>query len=236
MSFYSEFAEYYEEIFPFREEVYSFLKGFMPRGSLRVLDLGCGTGHYCGRLAADGLRALGIDLDVEMIAFARSRYPQAAFRCRNMLGVARLKPAFDATFCIGNVAAHLNPGQFSTLVKSVRELLREGGVWIFQVVNWDFILAQGSYSFPVKYVGNGEISFVREYLELSEQRLRFRTQLVSAGKKIFEGSVWLYPMRAEEYFRVHKQLGYELVGHFSDYRRSKFDPGSDSASIFVFKV
>ena len=32
MSFYSDFAEYYEAVFPYRDEVYAFLKSHMPAG------------------------------------------------------------------------------------------------------------------------------------------------------------------------------------------------------------
>ena len=31
----------------------------------RVLDLGCGPGHYAARLAASGIDAIGIDVDAE---------------------------------------------------------------------------------------------------------------------------------------------------------------------------
>jgi SAM-dependent methyltransferase len=98
VSFYSQFAEHYEAVFPFQDATYAFLKSCLPPGARRVLDAGCGTGHYCGRFAADGLEAVGIDLDPEMIAIARKHYPAPAFHCLNMLDVETLPSPFDLAF------------------------------------------------------------------------------------------------------------------------------------------
>ena len=61
MSFYSQFAEYYEQVFPFRDEVYLFLKSRLGQNSGKILDVGCGSGHYCGRFSSEGFSAVGID-------------------------------------------------------------------------------------------------------------------------------------------------------------------------------
>ena len=60
MSFYSDFAPYYELVFPFREQVYSFLREHAGVSDGAVLDAGCGPGHYCGMFCvkASGLQGL----------------------------------------------------------------------------------------------------------------------------------------------------------------------------------
>ena len=57
MSLYSEFAPWYEQLFPFREEVYLFLREHAGTSGSRILDTGCGPGHYCDRFQRDGFPA-----------------------------------------------------------------------------------------------------------------------------------------------------------------------------------
>ena len=41
-----------------------------PQPGARILDLGCGTGHFTRRLALDGFRVCGIDADPSMVRYA----------------------------------------------------------------------------------------------------------------------------------------------------------------------
>lgn len=235
MSFYSEFAEYYEAVFPYRDEVYAFLKDCIPAGPRRILDAGCGTGHYCGRLAAEGFEAVGVDLDPRMIDVARRDYPAPTFHCLNMLDVGALPPPFDLVFCIGNVAPHLTQDEFTRFVAEVWKILRPGGLWTFQIVNWDYVLAHGSYPFRPRKLGAGEVVFLRDYSDVSESRIRFLTRLVAGDRTLFEGSVWLYPLRTATYLDLHRERGFELAGHFADFQRAPYAATSDLGSVFVYR-
>jgi len=237
VGFYSAFAEYYEAVFPFREEVYSFLRSHIPEGSRRILDAGCGTGHYCGRRAADGFDVVGIDLDPQMIDVARKNYPTPDFRCLNMLDLAAVPPPFDFVFCIGNVAPHLTQDEFARFIGGVGKILCPGGIWTFQIVNWDYVLSRGSYPFRPRKLGIGEAVFLREYRDVSESRVRFLTRLVDGDRTIFEGDVWLYPLRTEAYLRLHRDRGFECVDHFADFQRAPapYTATSDTGSVFVFR-
>jgi SAM-dependent methyltransferase len=63
--------------------------------SRRVLDAACGEGYGTAMLAAASARsAVGVDLDEETIAHARSRYPDAEFAA----GDARRLPFADGSF------------------------------------------------------------------------------------------------------------------------------------------
>lgn len=178
MSFYTQFADLYEAVFPYRDPVRAFLAARIPprpsvaaRGAgqglaagadgapettgaaggparARLLDLGCGPGHYAGRLAEAGHDAVGIDLDAGMIATAARRYPAASFRRLDLREVDCLSGPFDLAFCIGNTAAHLPPEEYSAFLARLARVLRPGARWIVQVVNWDFIVGRGDYRFP----------------------------------------------------------------------------------------
>lgn len=235
MSFYSDFAEYYEEVFPYRPVVHDFLASYLPPGRQRILDIGCGTGHYCGRLAAAGHDVVGVDLDLQMIAAASTAYTQARFRCLDMIDVDTLEPPFDMVFCIGNVAAHLPRKRIGEFLEKLARRLRPGGWWIFQVVNWDRILPHASYDFPDRTVGKEGVVFQREYRDISPEGLRFRTRLAAPDRTIFTGEVELYPVPAEEYLELHRRAGFTFVGHYGDYQLAHFDPETSGAGIYVFQ-
>ncbi|MFH1144167.1 MAG: class I SAM-dependent methyltransferase, partial [Candidatus Eisenbacteria bacterium] len=194
MSFYTDFAEHYERIFPLREETFAFLAAALPRGGRRVLDVGCGSGHYCGRFATQGLDAVGIDLDAAMIAAAHDRYPAAHFERLDMRGIGTLAGPFDLVFCIGNTLAHLPQEALPAFLAALHRLLAPDGRWVLQVVNWDRILAAGREEFPVLRFAGG-IAFHREYRDLSEERVRFITRLEAGSGVCFAGEADLYPVR-----------------------------------------
>ncbi len=244
MSFYAEFAEHYEAIFPFDETVYGLLRRYITLERRRCLDVGCGTGHYCGHLAADGFAAVGIDLDAAMIAYAQQRYPRAAFRVLNMLDIAELVSTeqpdltegnlrFDAAFCIGNTAAHLTQAQFAQFLDSVRRVLKPDAPWILQVMNWDYVLERETFTFPLIETPQG-LTFHREYRAISEARVTFYTRLQSGADVIFEDEVPLYPLRLVDITRLYEERGFTSVAHFGNYAGAPFNPTIFSANIFVF--
>lgn len=57
--------------------------GFLPKSdqALRVLDVGCGNGHWAGELASLGHDVMGVDGSAARIENATRSVPQARFRC-----------------------------------------------------------------------------------------------------------------------------------------------------------
>ncbi len=234
MSFYSDFAEHYEKIFPFRVPTYEFLRRHLPAAG-HILDVGCGTGHYCGRLAADGFTVTGIDLDEKMIARARETYDVPQFEIRNMLELVDDKNRFAAAFCIGNVAAHVPASAMSEFLAAVEQHLEPGGIWIVQTVNFDPILAHESHTFGPLSLAGSEVTFHREYRDITPERLRFCTRLEAGGRELFAGEVDLNPVRSEIFIQAHIAAGFSLIGHWADFKETPFASERNSGSIYVFQ-
>lgn len=234
MSFYSSFAAYYDKIFPLRPNVLAFIESYLPETG-RVLDVGCGTGRYAGHLAASGFSSLGIDRDVSMVTFARRQFPQASFCCMNMQDICFKKP-FDLIFCVGNVLAHLEKDLLPTFLHRIKSLLNPRGHWIFQVKNWDFVLQQKTYSFPVIETGPpGHLQFHRSYSFAGGGKVVFTSALLEEKKPIFRESVTLHPVVAKDYLRLHEAAGLTLKGHFCDFEKNRFSGREDKAGIFVYQ-
>ncbi|NOX90474.1 MAG: class I SAM-dependent methyltransferase [Calditrichaeota bacterium] len=234
-TFYSQFAQYYELIFPFREATYNFLKSYAEEESARVLDLGCGSGHYVGRFAREGFNAVGIDLDEQMIAFAQKTYPAARFVRMNLSEISRLEERFDLIFSVGNVVPHLKSEYLKSFIKDVNTVAKDGGYWIVQMINWDYVIRNQGMSFPVIEHPEHKLRFIREYLDVSEECVTFRTVLQQDEKTVFEQKTPLYPITPEKFLEIHRKNGFEPAAQYSDFKKSPFDEAESKSVVFVFR-
>jgi SAM-dependent methyltransferase len=237
MSFYSRFAACYEQVFPFREEVYRFLLYHAGSAGSAVLDVGCGPGHYCGRFVRDGYRATGIDLDESMIAEAVHRYPEAAFLSLDMREVHAAGRGFRCIYSIGNVLAHLRQEDLSPFLETVYDMLAPGGIWIMQVMNWDELAELQDYTFPDKKIASslGPAVFQRRYTSIGPDSLIFSFSLRTAtGEKLFDEQLPLYPVFRQEFVRFHESAGFRNSGAYSDFNMNplRSEPGSGLVMVF----
>ncbi len=235
MAFYSDFAGHYEKVFPCRDQVFRFLDSRLPPKG-RVLDIGCGTGGYCGRLNVNGRTCLGIDLDPGMIEAAQVTNPDVDFRILDMADIRVLPPAgFNGVFCLGNVLSYLPTTDLVGFLRTVRERLIPGGIWIFQTVNFDPLLTLDRYDFPVLDIPKESLQFHRSYVDITPDSLIFSTHLVQGGQRLFSGEATLYPRTAREFLAAHREAGLDLLDHFADYEETPFDPLVNTGNVMVFR-
>lgn len=234
MSFYSDFAPYYELIFPLRQQVYSFLREHAGTSVGAVLDAGCGPGHYCGMFLRDGFRVTGIDLDRMMINAAKAAYPQGIFKCLDIAAVGSLQGSFQLIYSIGNVLAYLPLEKLETFLSDVYATLDSGSCWILQVVNWDYLLTLQDYSFPVKTIAAGSMTFHRRYSQISPEGAVFEVQLTAAGKILFNEQSQLYPLASDVLLQLHQAAGFFLEGIYAGFDKSAYRKNIDSGLIMVF--
>ena len=237
MSLYSKFSEYYERVFPFREEVYRFLKGYAGNPGNAVLDVGCGPGHYCGRFAREGFSALGIDLDEAMIAEARRRYPEAAFRCLDMKRVDEAGGKFSCIWSIGNVLSHLPGEELAPFISKIHALLENRGCWIMQIMNWDALARLKEYDFPVRAItaDGSSATFHRRYTSITPASRRFTFSLRQEASVLFEETVSLYPVSTKSYLSLHESAGFQCEGMYSDFSGNPLQDAPGTGMVLVFR-
>lgn len=94
----------------------------------RVLDIGCQGGDLCYQLMQCGHEPYGIDVVEELVAEARSKYPQISFECANC---EQKLPFADKHFDVvwaGDVIEHIRfTGVF---VNEVNRVLKVGGLFV----------------------------------------------------------------------------------------------------------
>jgi ubiquinone/menaquinone biosynthesis C-methylase UbiE len=102
-----------------------------------VVDVGCGGGSAVGELAQRGVRAIGVDLDPEMVEAARKRWPDAEFHVAD---------ATALPFDDGSVTGYRADKVLHTLAKpdaavaEARRVLEPGGRAVLLGQDWDTIV------------------------------------------------------------------------------------------------
>jgi 2-polyprenyl-3-methyl-5-hydroxy-6-metoxy-1,4-benzoquinol methylase len=232
MSFYSEFAEYYEKIFPFSPSVSSFIQEHL-HNNASILDVGCGPGHYAGYLESEGYDVTALDLDQAMIAYAKDVYLGVNFYCMDMRHIRKLDKRYGLIYCIGNTAAHLTQSDFELFIKDVYLNLVPGGIWMLQIMNWDYVLKQQTVSFPA-IVTEDNLRFERSYGDISPNQVTFSASLTKDNATVFSEQTILYPLKTNDILVIHRKQGLQVLAQFGDYSKNVFDPDILSANIFVF--
>jgi ubiquinone/menaquinone biosynthesis C-methylase UbiE len=102
-----------------------------------VVDVGCGGGRAVGELAALGKKAIGVDLDPEMIEIAARRWPEGEFH----VGDATALPLDDASVTGYRADKVLHVLDDPTLaLTEARRVLRPGGRAVLTGQDWDAIV------------------------------------------------------------------------------------------------
>lgn len=93
--------------------------------SLKVLDIGCGTGNLCGELS-DKIDIVGIDTNPEMISHAKKKYKNMELKLGSFLDETFIKNYFDVV--VTTYAFHgLNNCEKRESIKNMLEYLKYDG-------------------------------------------------------------------------------------------------------------
>jgi len=92
---------------------------------LRVLDVGCGTGHHLADLRGRGFEVAGADGSEEMVARARAGNPDVPIERADVESLPFPSGAFDVVLCIEVLRYLQDP---SGCLREMARVLRPGGI------------------------------------------------------------------------------------------------------------
>ncbi len=222
-AFYESIAEWYDWIFPPDPGQVRFIRDRFRGSGGKLLDIGCGTGSLAAALGREGYDVTGIDSDAEMIRLSRIKtegIPDLRFMVMDMRDlVQHFGPsAFRSVVCFGNTLVHLNTMEdVSAFVRQVRAVLRDDGLFLLQVLNYDHVLDHGVRQLPL--IENERIRFERAYaLDETSGHLMFKTVLsIRESGRILENEVALLPIRKAELEAVIREAGFRNPEWFGDF-------------------
>jgi 2-polyprenyl-3-methyl-5-hydroxy-6-metoxy-1,4-benzoquinol methylase len=111
---------------------------FCPREGEQILDVACGNGVTCRRLARAGAKVLGVDFSEEMIRHAKERHGDGDvdYRVVDATNPEALRVlgsgSFDGALC--NMAL-MDVADSRALMAGVRSLLKPNGRFVFSVLH-----------------------------------------------------------------------------------------------------
>ncbi len=210
----------------------------------RVLDMACGSGRHSISLASRGAEVIGIDSSKSMILaaeeHARDQGVKPEFIVGDMENIrTTVEGLLDLIVCLGNSLALVN--DIDTLKKVVRDvfqMLKDGGSFVIQVLNFEEIHWSGFRNFPMKTgkLNNGEeITFARLF-EHSDYPFS-STLVMSAFRK--KDDEWTSEVSTQKVLNLkHDQMksilqetGFNSVEIYSNYSRLSFEKKDDRNMI-----
>ncbi len=111
----------------FAEPLLDLLAAALPPGGA-VVDLGCGPGWETAALARRGLRALGLDLTRDFVAFAAREHPAAGCVQGDFLALPFADGALDGAWACSSLV-HLPSARVDDALAEIRRVLRPGGAF-----------------------------------------------------------------------------------------------------------
>lgn len=104
----------------------------------KVVDLGCGPGLYCQKLAHRGYAVTGIDISSNSLRYARDEAKKAnlqiIYKNENILDWKETEK-FDAALSIYHLYGNFNPQDRKKLLHNVYQSLKFGGIFIVDVAS-----------------------------------------------------------------------------------------------------
>jgi len=232
MKFYQSISPHYHHIFPFNPAHLKLVLDENPNcEKATLLDIGCGIGSLSAEIANHFGQVKAIDLDRQMIHRAKTENQKAnlEFFEIDMLKVSRHfhSDTFQSVICFGNTLVHLsNENQVLRFFKQVKEVSKENGNFLFQIINYDRIM-DGKINF-LPTIENEHIQFIRNYkYDSSSGLIHFETNLLvkKTGVEI-KNSVPLLPMRKDALKKLLKEAGFTSIQYYGNFRKDEWSEKS----------
>jgi SAM-dependent methyltransferase len=206
---------------------------------MSILDLGCGPGLYCQRLAKAGMKVTGVDFSEASVSYAKKQALAEKlpidYRLQNYLEFAE-EDCFDAALLVFGDYCVLSPLDRIQLLKIVSRSLTEGGRFILDVTT-----RQGRKKWGLKngwYAAEGGFWSEKRHIVLAQgfdypEELIYLDQYIIIdehdGVRAFRN--WFQDFTVDSIREELEVGGFHVLGLYADLRGNPFVEGSEWIGI-----
>ena len=166
---------------------------------LRVLDVGCGSGVLCHRLAFLGATTVGVDSSTQMVAIAEREFGKnrrIEFCKKSIVDFARSYHGKKFDICVSNMAL-VTMGNLGKVMSAVASLLKANGTFVFTVTHPCF------WNQYRKYEPARAFNYVREHAQTGKFT-------ISLDRSIRHGTTHFHrPL--SNYFNALKNASFQVI-------------------------
>ncbi len=221
-----------------------FILASIPTGKrLRILDIACGSGRHAVALAKQGHEVHAFDSSKTMIKFAAElatlESVHVLFDVADMVDLEeRYSGPFDLIICLGNSLALLPSFiQFQQTVSAAASMLTQGGVLIFQVLNFEAVEEQGIRFMPMRAgtLHSGQSVTFSRFLDYTqgdtEKAILVLSSIVEGDKSPVVETQNVLRITRQIILDAVEPCGLKQFELYGDYSKKDFEPQFDRAII-----
>ena len=249
MLLYDELAEHYFAIENhtrnIRQDI-TFVKTLVPVGkSIRLLDLGCGTGEHLALFANEGYECVGIDSSQAMLRVAKERNsgPRISYALNSVSTFDYFEEFDIITSFFGSLDYLLSDEDVDAVMWNTWRSLKSGGLAVFELWNAAPVIMIGKKEMGiVSTTEDKDIRIDRERgFELIQNdpaivEVRYRYHVIEKGKlRMLEDTHRMRAFTLDEIKLFIAKNGFRLKSYYANTQKEGYSPTSNRTVIVIEK-
>lgn len=247
---YNKFSKYYDIIYSkkkYYDEVlfinYLVKKNFLNNKKFSLLEFASGTGSHSVYFINLGYKVIGVDISKDMVKLASNKCPEAKYICHDMINFTSNNNFDVITLLFTSINYCITKKQLVVLFKNVFQLLKEKGVFIFDLGLTHIYRKSGSDIFMENYISKDlDIARISQWKPITLNRSKFEvtyTTIIKNKKGIidFASDKHLLGAYSVTYIsNLLKEIGFREVNLFDGFTKNIKGINDNFKKTPVFQV
>jgi 2-polyprenyl-3-methyl-5-hydroxy-6-metoxy-1,4-benzoquinol methylase len=209
----------------------------------KVIDLGCGPGLYCERLANIGYEVTGLDISEKSIKFAEDKAKQEnlniKYRLESFLEFNETEK-YDLALLIYYLYGSISSNERKDLLERIYRSLNPEGVLIMDVtseINFNKFKEEQTWSFSNSQASLSSDSYIgfRQALKYPDQVTLEKTTLLFKDMDQVTFNIWNKSFSKNTLIQEVESVGFKVKGIYSDVSGQNFSENSEEIAILLEK-